>query len=127
MNRGYTLAATLITVVIVLILAVVLFKGTSVFGQPGSAAVKARPDHLGTTVLGRARYDAKDDVCRSNLASLRQAIQIFESSNDDQPPASLADTKLGSDFYRCPVGHEPYVYDASTGTVHCIHPGHEKY
>jgi hypothetical protein len=78
-------------------------------------------------VLGQARYDAKDDVCRSNLASLRQAIQIFESTNDDHPPDSLSETKLGQEFYNCPIGHEPYAYDPATGTVHCVHPGHEKY
>ena len=124
--RANTLIATLITVVLILVLVVVLFKGGSLFGMGGSA-VKPRPDGKGTTILGQVRYDAKDEVCRSNLTSLRQAIQLSEQTNDDKPPASLADTKLGPDLYSCPVGHEPYQYDPSTGQVHCIHPGHEKY
>jgi hypothetical protein len=123
--RGNTLVATLITVALILVLVVVLFKGSSVFGM--GSPVKARPDGKGTTVLGQIRYDAKDDVCRSNLASLRQAIQIAEQSNDDHPPATLEDTKIGQDFYSCPVGHEPYKYDPATGQVHCVHPGHGGY
>src|SRR5579884_2750552 len=127
MRLGNTQVATLLTVAIILVLVVVMFKGSSIFGLgPGSPA-KARPDGLGTTVLGAARYDAKDQVCRSNLASLRQAIQLVTQSNDDHPPASLADTHLGRDMYSCPVGHEPYQYDPATGQVHCVHPGHENY
>jgi hypothetical protein len=130
-RSGNTLVATLLTVAIILVLVVVMFKGTGIFGigtgvGPGST-VKARPDGLGTTVVGAVRYDAKDQVCRSNLASLRQAIQLATQSNDDHPLASLEDTHLGKDMYSCPVGHEPYKYDPATGQVHCVHPGHENY
>ena len=125
-GRGFTLIATLITVVLILILAVVLFKGSSLFGASATHG-KARPDGKGTTVLGQVRYDAEDTVCQSNLMQLRQAIQLFEQSNDDHPPSSLADTRLGQEFYACPVGHEPYRYDPATGQVNCVHPGHEKY
>ena len=27
----------------------------------------------------------------------------------------------------CPVGEEPYDYDPTTGQIHCVHPGHERY
>ena len=123
-QRGQTLVASLIVVVIILILAVVLFKGSGVFG---GKPVASRPDGKGTTVLGGVRYAAKDDVCRSNLGQLRSAIQILDSTNDDHPPATLQETKLGSDFYSCPVGHEPYQYDPATGQVRCPHPGHQNY
>ena len=126
MRKGNTLVATLLTVAIMLVLVVALFKGSSMFGKQSGPA-KGRPDHLGTTILGQVRYDAKDEVCRSNLNSLRQAIQLFEQTNDDHPPTALSDTKIGDDFSRCPIGHEPYAYDPTTGTVHCVHPGHEKY
>jgi competence protein ComGC len=123
-RKGQTLVASLIVIVIILILAVVMFKGTSIFGDKPAPA---RKDGHGTTVLGQVQYDAKDEVCRSNLSQLRQAIQVAETTNDDHPPASLQETKLGTEFYSCPIGHEPYVYDPSTGQVHCTHPGHESY
>ncbi len=126
-NHGNTLVATLVTVVIILVLVVVLFKGSNLFGAKAGGA-STRPDKLGTTVLGQARWSAKDDVCRSNLGQLRSAIQLFEQTNDDQPPHSLTEIKgLGSEFFICPIGSEPYQYDPTTGQVHCPHPGHEKY
>ena len=124
-RSGQTLVATLITIAIILVLVVVLFKGSGAFGLGKQAS--ARPDGKGTTIIGQVMYDAKDDVCRSNLGQVRAAIQVYESTNDDKPPETLQETKIGSDFYRCPVGHEPYQYDPVTGLVHCIHPGHDKY
>ena len=123
-QHGYTMISTLITVAIILMLAVALFKGSGMFG---SQRASARPDGKGTTVIGAVQWDAKDEVCRSNLGQVRASIQVYQSSSDDQNPPQLADTKLGNDFYSCPVGHEPYKYDPSTGQVHCVHPGHEKF
>ncbi|MEK0898829.1 hypothetical protein OSH91_25260, partial [Mycobacterium ulcerans] len=87
---------------------VVLFKGSAAFG---GKPVKARPDGNGATVLGQVRFAAKDDVCLSNLGQVRQSITIFETSNDDHPPDTLQETKLGDAFYKCPIGGEPYAYD----------------
>jgi hypothetical protein len=123
---GNTLVATLITVAIILVLVVVIFKGSNVLGVHGQQ-VKARPDGRGTTVLGQVKWSAEDDVCRSNLNQLRQAITLFEQTNDDHPPQNLTETRIGAEFYSCPIGHEPYRYDPSTGQVHCVHPGHDKY
>ncbi len=125
-KSGNTLVATLLTVAIILVLVVVFFKGSSMFGAK-SGAVKARADGKGTTVVGQVKWSAEDDVCRSNLNQLRQGIQLFEQTNDDRPPQSLAETRLGSQVYSCPIGHEPYRYDPTTGQVSCPHPGHEKY
>ncbi len=123
-TRGNTLVGTLITIAIMAVLAVVLFKGSGAFG--GKSA-PARKDGLGTTVMGQVRYDAKDTVCQSNLQQVRMSLQIAESDNDDKPPETLQATHLGADFYKCPLGGEPYIYDPATGKVHCPHPGHEKY
>lgn len=125
-HRGNTLVATLVTVAIILILVVVLFKGSSVFGAAGGKAPSARADGHGTTVLGRVRYEAKDAVCQSNLSQVRTAISLAQQSNDEFP-ARLEDTKIGNDFYSCPIGHEPYTYNVQTGKVSCPHPGHENY
>ncbi len=123
-QAGQTLVASLIVIAIIMVALVVMFKGNAAFGGKPE---NSRKDGLGTTVLGQTRYAAKDDVCRSNISQLRQAIEVFESTNDDHPPQSLTETKIGNDFYQCPIGHEPYQYDPATGKVHCVHPGHETY
>ena len=115
----------MVVLVIMCLLAVALFKGSSMFGAKGAAP--ARKDGHGTTVLGAAEWAAKDEVCRSNLSQLRQSLQISAGSNDDKYPATLEETHLGADFYHCPLGKEPYSYDPTTGQVHCVHPGHEQY
>lgn len=123
-ERGQTLAATLVVIAILAVLAVVMFKGSGAFS--GKAA-SSRPDGKGTTVYGAAEYKAKDTVCQSNLQQDREGIKIYEMNNDDKPPENLSDIKFPKEFYECPVGHEPYVYDPQTGEVRCPHPGHEKY
>jgi hypothetical protein len=125
MRRGQTLVATLIVIAIMAILAVALFRGSGAFS--GKEPVSSRPDGKGTTVIGAATYAAKDDVCRSNIGQVRTAMVIVMQSNEDTPPTDIKETKLPAEFYVCPVGKEPYAYDASTGQVHCVHPGHEKY
>lgn len=125
LQRGQTLIATLIVVAIILILVVLLMKGS--FGGLKSGE-SPRKDKLGTTIPGLAKYAAKDDVCRSDLGQCRTGIQLFHTTNGDEGwPASLNELHLGNDMTHCPVGHEAYVYDPSTGQVHCPHPGHEKY
>jgi hypothetical protein len=115
----------MVTIVIMMILAVALFKGS---GMLGVKSAPARKDGHGTTVLGAAEWAAKDDVCRSNLSQVREALQLAESQDPDGKfPQTLQETKIGNDFYSCPIGHEPYAYDPTTGQVHCVHPGHEKY
>lgn len=119
-KRAQTLVASLIVIVIIATLAVVLLNGTQ-------AGKSARPDGKGTTVMGAAKYEAKDEVCRSNLAQCRQGIQIARLNADDAPPATLDEIRIGAQFYSCPVGKVPYDYDSATGEVRCPHPGHEKY
>lgn len=121
-----TLIATMVVIVIMLLLAVALFKGESMFSS--KAPMPARADGKGVTVMGAAEMAAKDAVCRSDLSQLRQALELASQSDPDGHfPATLQETHLPSEFYRCPVGHEPYAYDPATGQVHCVHPGHEKY
>lgn len=114
----------LATIAIIAILAVVFLKGSGAFG---GQSISARKDHKGTTTVGLAELAAKDTVCRSNLAQDRAALEIAQTNNDGSPPAKLQDIHFPKEFYKCPVGGEAYVYDPVTGTVHCPHPGHEKY
>ena len=124
-KRANSLIGMLVTTAIILVLVVVLFKGSNAFGLQTKASPRA--DGKGTTVLGQARYSAKDTVCASDLSQVREAIMVYQSSNDDHFPDNLQELKIGNDFYSCPLGHEPYQYDPTTGTVRCVHPGHEKY
>ena len=118
-KRGQTMIALMIVIVIILILLVVFFHPTS--NSP-------RKDKLGYTAPGFVRLSSLDIKCKSDLDQDRLAIQTFKASDaDGNPPASLDDLHLPAEMLSCPVGHEKYVYDPTTGTVHCPHPGHEKY
>src|SRR5579862_1388271 len=112
MKRGNSLIGLLAVVAILAILAVVFMRGNNVFSAPGTGS--PRPDGKGTTIPGLIKADAQDDVCRSQLRDLRMAIQVAEMNNDDKPPATLQETKQGAEFYKCPVGGEPYQYDPQT-------------
>jgi len=124
-QRGQTLVATLIVIAIMCVLAVVLLKGSGAFAGAG-ANQSPRKDGKGTTTVGLVKYAAKDDVCRSNIGQVRMAIQIA-TNTDEQHPATIKELKLPAEFSFCPVGKELYVYDQASGTVRCVHPGHEKY
>jgi hypothetical protein len=125
MTRGNSLVGLLVAAAIVLLLAVVVLKGTNTFAANGG--VSQRKDGLGKTIPGAALAATRDDVCRLHLHDLRMAIDLQHQTDDESYPATLADTKQGSDFYSCPVGHEAYDYNPQTGVVKCVHLGHEKY
>ena len=123
-NRANSLVGVLVTVAIVILLVIVFTVG------PGAITGKKatpRPDGKGETIVGRSMYKAKDEVCRSNLGQVRQSIQINTDPVENTFPDNIEATKLGADFYKCPIGGEPYSYDKTTGQVVCVHPGHEKY
>ena len=125
MRRANSLVGLLFTIAIIAILAVVLLHGQNVFGSadPGSL----RKDGKGKTVLGASLARAHDAVCMEDIRQVRESLQINRDEVDNKWPATLQDTRLGADFYKCPLGGEPYQYDPSTGVVKCVHPGHEKY
>lgn len=123
----------MVTIVIIMMLVLVYFFGgfgrsggtTSVTGTQEPAA---RKDGLGITVPGRVRYAAKDEECRSNLDQVRQFITLkMNSSDDDKPPATIDEIGAPKSVLSCPIGHEGYIYDPTSGKVHCPHPGHEKF
>ncbi|MFZ4507293.1 MAG: type II secretion system protein [Fimbriimonas sp.] len=124
-QRGNTLVSVLLTLTIMAMLGVALFYGSGAFRAPGDHP-SARADGKGTTIPGLVKLDAQDEVCRSNIGQVRQSLMI-NSNADEAYPETLMDLKLGKDFTQCPLGREPYVYDPTTCTVSCPHPGHEKY
>lgn len=125
-QRGETLIGMLVVIAIIAILAAVALKGSGAFGKSGSP----RADGRGTTVPGLVKAKAEDTVCKNYLGQLRMSLTMaHDSSGDETWPQSLEETKLGTQFYSCPMtkGKEPYGYDPTTGRVWCVHPGHEKY
>jgi hypothetical protein len=126
-TRGYTLVATLITVVILLLLGMVVLSGGLGGTYSQNTGAKAREDGLGNNMPSYMKLKAVDTQCRSNVGQARQAVAIARLDNGDQLPASLDEVKLGEQFLQCPIGKEKYEYDAATGNVTCPHPGHEKY
>lgn len=123
-QRGQTIVATLVVIAIMGILAVAMLRPWAV----GGAAKPARADGKGDSVPGLVKLKAEDTVCQSHLRDVRSFIAIARTNADDQPPASLGEIQgLPKDFMSCPLGKEPYEYDAAMGTVRCVHPGHGKY
>ncbi len=113
-TRAFTLIDMLIAVVIVAVLAAILLP--RLLG--GSTGGTAKPRSAITQTY--------DTVCASNLRQVQMAIDMARQTNDGgRPPQSLDELKLGPEITHCPAGHEAYVYDPTTGTVSCPHPGHE--
>ncbi len=112
-------AFSLIEILLVCVVLVALGAGLSVMllghGKPGEKA---------KTPIDRA----KSTVCQSNLTSIRQSIAASQAGDTDGKfPQTLEELKLPKEILSCDVGKEPYIYDPATGTVRCIHPGHENY
>jgi type II secretory pathway pseudopilin PulG len=78
-----------------------------------------------TTVPGVALQRAKGVECQNNLQQLRAAIATYQA-NYGAFPSSLEELQSNVPL-KCPAGGEDYVYDPSTGQVHCVHPGHVQY
>lgn len=114
---------SLIEIVLVM-LVIVLLMGGMLYYYAGSGGGKKPGDIVHTPIT-----KANDVVCQTNLGSVRQMITAAQTSDPDgKPPQSLdALQGLPSELRSCPVGHEPYQYDPTTGQVHCVHPGHENY
>lgn len=121
-KSGFTMVAVLVVVAIIVVLVVVFYgKGAQ------NSSLPERADKKGETMIGKSLYAAKDDQCRNGLDQIRSSIAINTDPVEGTKPARLEDTRLGQQFYKCPVGGEAYVYDPKTGKVHCPHPGHEAY
>lgn len=118
-RRGFSL----IELLVVAVLLVALGGGLAYFYLGGSKSGK--PGERRVTPITKAH----DTECLSNLRSVRQSIAAAHAGDPDEKyPASLTELReLPAELRACPVGKEPYVYEPSTGEVHCPHPGHENY
>ena len=114
------MVASLIVIAIILVCVVIFMKGT------GDSKPLMKADGRGKTALGNAKATAEDEVCRSNLSQARQLLQVARTTDEEIKYTNVADIPGAKSVSSCPVGHEPYAID-ETGTIHCPHPGHEKF
>jgi hypothetical protein len=125
-RSGRALIGILAAMAILVALVVVFAVGPKAVGQDDGKSPQ-RADGKGETIVGKAVYAAKDDVCRQQLGQVRQGIQIATDPVEGTYPTTLAETRLGTTITSCPIGKVPYQYDSATGVAKCPHPGHEKY
>lgn len=121
-NRGqWSLIEFLVVLAIIAVAAAAIYP-RYVGGGSHSTAAGQRPDPP-------APMERAEGVeCTSNLGQIRAAINMYQSSNGSFP-ASMDDLRsngVTSSISSCPVSKKPYAYDASTGKVSCVTPGHEK-
>jgi hypothetical protein len=111
----------LIGLLVVLVIIMLLYKAEFGGPAPGASHAPGEPQ----TRLGAAVNQADKVVCRNNLSQLRAAIGIYQGTYGSFPPS--LEGLQSNVALKCPVGGEPYQYDPATGTVHCVHPGHEAF
>jgi hypothetical protein len=121
-ERGqWGIICLLISVVIGVVL-VITFIGPRMSSQVPGDEHKSLP--------ARAMDRGHDVECESNLRSIRQAVDIYNSQNEGYP-ASTSEIDLGvsdrTSYFKCAVGGEDYIYDPQTGSIRCPHPGHERF
>jgi hypothetical protein len=114
-----------VAVSILIVICATMFFVMGGFGLLGGEKT-TRPDGKGETLVGRVRYRAEDIVCKQQLDQVRGMVMI-ETDSDEVRPATLKDAGVSDLYARCPIGKEPYEYDATTGEVECPHAGHEDY
>lgn len=123
--RSVGLIGALVAAAIIVGAVVYLFAsppGTATGSQPAP-----RADGKGTTVIGRPAFEAKDEVCKSNLGNVRLSIQTKTDPVENTFPQSIEELGLPQSTVVCPIDKVPYEYDPQTGTARCPHPGHESY
>ena len=131
--RRRTLSGNSLVGILVAFLVVVLAVVFFVTGGMGTIKNEEgeeykRADGLGNTTLGRARYAAEDAACKTQLGQVRGLVSLASDPVDDTFPGELNDVGgLPNGYDKCPIGSEPYTYDAATGEVKCVHLGHEEY
>ena len=120
MKKAFSLVEMLVVLVVIIVLSSVL-TGVYLGTKSGSKSDNGKAHS--------PMQRAKDTVCLENIHSVRISIAAAHASDAEEKfPASLGELReLGTELRACPVGKEPYEYDATTGQVKCIHPGHANY
>lgn len=122
-QKGSILVVLLLGAVIVLLLAwFFLFRGKTHKAAESPFLPSSPP-----TTPGLAQQQARGVECRSNLNQIRQAIQMYLTSEESFPPnlSALSSYGVTPSLRQCPVSGYPYQYDPRTGKVWCMTPGHQ--
>lgn len=93
------------------------------YTHEGGISITTQP---ASSLPGRIVQKAIGEKCIEYLRQLRMAIDIYQQDNGSYPPDLATLSGVGR-MTACPVGRQPYVYNPTTGEVHCTFPGHEKY
>lgn len=112
----------------VLVVLVIIMLGYWFFMRGGNMGSGPVGPHGEQTVYKAAMNKASGVECMSNLRQIRQALQMYEQTNEKKP-AALTDLKSNgviNAMLICPVTKKPYVYNETTG-VHCPDPPHANY
>jgi hypothetical protein len=120
--RGFSLIGTLLAVVIVVCLTLFF-----VYGGHWGKTESQRPDKVGHTIIGQSKARANDAVCMNQLHQLREYVQMQQTSEGKNPDSFAQFQGIPKQMFVCPIGNEPYMYDPKSGTIKCVHPGHEGY
>lgn len=116
-RRGFSLVEILVVMVIIVILSSITYG--VLFGHNKNA-----PPGKGHNPVERAH----DTECINYVHQVHLAILAAQAGDTDgKNPASLEELKLPKEILSCPVGHQSYIYDPTTGLVHCPYPGHENF
>lgn len=80
------------------------------------------------TLPGRVVQKSMGTECQNNLRQLRMIIDSGKSERGEGlPAASLSEVSSDPRLQQCPISHQPYTYDSSTGEVRCTFEGHESF
>lgn len=117
-RRAFSLVELLVVLVIILVLLAIF--------APKYLGGSKRPD--GKPIESPIQR-AHSVECTNNLSQLRQAYKMATMEDDTIRPQTLREVGRGfpESMFSCPVGNQPYQYDAGSGRIACVQPGHERY
>lgn len=120
--------ASLIGLLVVAVLGVFLVWFFVMRPHPARPGEKGLED-LSKTTMGQAIQEGHAVDCQNNLSQIRQAMQMWHTSEDRNPTtlSALSADGVTPSILFCPVSHRPYSYDPRTGRVWCTTPGHERF
>ncbi len=117
--RGQSIVGVLVVLVIIMALYLFFLRGNTGSGPVGP--------HGEQTIAKAAMNKASGVECMSNLRSIRQAMTMYEQTNEKKPAAltDLSQSGIASGMLSCPIVKQPYRY--VNGAVQCPDPVHARY